>query len=442
MRLPILVAALALALLVPSAADALPAGALVPGGAKADCAGGRGAPCTTITRGMANPVTGAFSPDGRSFYVGSLGNGGLFQFARDGRTGRLRPVQGGPACIGFQLGCERLAHPMPWAVVVSHDGRSVYTGGATAEDGLLAFRRDTGTGALTPADCLRGYRGLCSHAGGGATDAGVIGLELTPDDRFLVVATYDGIGVVHRDPATGALSQAPGQCVVSGSEGTSYDEPSRDCRTDRRLGRPLTIDMTADGRTVYVATDKGLHALTLDPASGALTETAKVKGGFGEVAVAPDGRSVYAVTEDFDLYGYARDPGSGALTRIRGKAGCFTIAPGCTFLKGLATPEDVRVSGDGRYVVVGAAEGVTVLRRDRASGRLRQLAGRATCATIDGTDGLGMGRPRHKECLDGDYALGNLTGLELSPDGRHAYALETEAGFGHAVGVVQVLRRR
>ena len=158
--------------------------------------------------------------------------------------------------------------------------------------------------------------------------------------------------------------------------------------------------------------------------------------------MAPDGRSVYAVTEDFDLYGYARDPGSGALTRITGKAGCFTIAPGCTFLKGPATPEDVRVSGDGRSVVVGAAEGVTVLRRDRASGRLRQLKGRATCTTIDGTDGLGMGRPRHKECLDGDYALGNLTGIELSPDGRHAYALETEAGSGRAVGVVQVLRRR
>jgi len=83
MRLPTLLAAIALALLAPSTGHALPAGTLVPGGAKADCAGGRGAPCATITRGLANPVTGAFSPDGRSFYVGSLGNGGLFQFGRD-----------------------------------------------------------------------------------------------------------------------------------------------------------------------------------------------------------------------------------------------------------------------------------------------------------------------------------------------------------------------
>ena len=102
-----------------------------------------------------------------------------------------------------------------------------------------------------------------------------------------------------------------------------------------------------------------------------------------EVAASPDGRSVYAVTEDFDLLAYSADPATGALTRIKGRRGCFTIAPRCTFLKGLSTPEDVRVSADGR-----------------------------------------------------------MTGIELSPDNRHAYMLETEAGFGRAVGVVQVLRRR
>ncbi len=163
-----------------------------------------------------------------------------------------------------------------------------------------------------------------------------------------------------------------------------------------------------------------------------------------EVAVAPDGRSVHAVNEDFDLLGFAADPATGALTRIKGKGGyLFTTAPRCTHLKGLATPEDVRVAADGRSVVIGAAEGATVLRRNRATGKLEQLEGRATCSTVDGTDGLGIGgRKRPKECLDGDVALGNMTGIELSPDGRHAYMLETEAGSGRAVGVVQVMRRR
>jgi hypothetical protein len=98
-------------------------------------------------RGLVNPVTGVFSADGRSFYVGSLGNGGIFAFARDGATGRLAPVSGGPACIGHQLGCDRSAHPMPDALAISNDGRFLYAGGAGAEDGLLAFSRDTATGA-------------------------------------------------------------------------------------------------------------------------------------------------------------------------------------------------------------------------------------------------------------------------------------------------------
>ncbi|MET0816998.1 MAG: hypothetical protein ABWZ67_05560 [Solirubrobacteraceae bacterium] len=444
MRLPTLLAAIALALLLPAAADALPAGALVPGGAKADCVGGRGAPCRTITRGMANPVTGAFSPDGRSFYVGSLGNGGLFQFARDPRTGRLDPVEGGPHCIGYQLGCERLAHPMPEAVAVTHDGRFVYTGGAGPDDGLIAFARDTTSGALTPAGCLAGFRTTCGFPGGATNDSDVQALEITAGDRFVVAASVDGVGVVPRDPATGALSPTGANCVVGDDMATSYDEPSRDCRVDRKLGRPLGMDLTAGGRLYVAAEDGGgLHTFTVDPVSGALAQAGKVKGGFMEVAASPDGRSVYAVTEDFDLLAYAADPATGALTRIKGRRGCFTIAPRCTFLKGLSTPEDVRVSADGRYVVVGAAEGTTVLRRDRATGGLRQLKGRATCATVDGTDGLGFGKDeRPKECLDGDYALGNMTGIELSPDNRHAYMLETEAGSGRAVGVVQVLRRR
>ena len=164
-------------------------------------------------------------------------------------------------------------------------------------------------------------------------------VAVTHDGRFVV----DGVGVVLRDPATGALSPTGANCVVGDDMATSHDEPSRDCRVDRRLGRPLGMDLTAGGR----------------------------------------------------------------------------------------------------YVVVGAAEGTTLLRRARATGGLRQLEGRATCATVDGTDGPGFGKyKRPEECLDGDYALGTMTGIELSPDNRHAYMLETEAGFGRAAGVVQVLRRR
>ena len=97
-RLPILICGLALALAAP--AQAQPAGAVTMSGKRANCAGGRGAPCKTIVRGLMNPVTGVFSADGRNLYVGSLGNGGIVAFARDSANGRLAPVAGGAACIG------------------------------------------------------------------------------------------------------------------------------------------------------------------------------------------------------------------------------------------------------------------------------------------------------------------------------------------------------
>ena len=55
---------------------------------------------------------------------------------------------------------------MPEALAITHDGRNLYAGGANSEAGLLAFTRDPATGALTPADCLRGYKDLCSYPGG------------------------------------------------------------------------------------------------------------------------------------------------------------------------------------------------------------------------------------------------------------------------------------
>ena len=127
-----------LALLAAAPAQAMPAGAVTVSGKPADCAGGHGAPCKVVVRGLMNPVTGVFSDDGRNLYVGSLGNGGIVSFARDAASGRLSPVQGGAACIGFQLGCERSAHPMPDALAITHDGRFLYAAGAGSEDGLRA----------------------------------------------------------------------------------------------------------------------------------------------------------------------------------------------------------------------------------------------------------------------------------------------------------------
>ena len=131
---------------------------------------------------------------------------------------------------------------MPEALALSHDGRFLYAGGAGTEEGLLAFTRNG---------------------------------------------------------ATGALSQAPGACVVKSDDYTSYDQPSKGCHVDKRLGSPLGLDLSPDGATVYVAAEEsgsrsgGLSAYARDAATGALRLVDRERGpeGYYEVAVSPDGRS-------------------------------------------------------------------------------------------------------------------------------------------------------
>lgn len=431
-----------LALLAAAPAQAMPAGAVTVSGKAAECAGGRGAPCKVVVRGLMNPVTGVFSDDGRNFYVGSLGNGGVISFARDTAGGRLTPVQGGAACIGFQLGCERSAHPMPEALAITHDGRFVYAGGAGAEDGLLAFTRDAATGALAPAGCLHGYKDACAYPGGSG-EGGIRALEVSSDDRFVMSATGSGVGVVDRDPATGALSQTPGNCVIGEDRYNSYDEPSKGCRVDERIGRPVEMDLSPDGATLYVAAEEGergsggLLVFARYTATGQITLSQRVGEGSYEVQVSPDGRSVYAVTEEFDVHAFTRDPATGALTPIAGKRGCFAYAKGCAPLKGVSSPEDVRVSPDGRYVYFAAAEGVSVLRR-AADGGLSQVKGKSACNVMrDKLDLPSIAR----ECHHGRYELPGLTGFEVAPGGRHLYALESGYDRGYGTGVVQLMRR-
>jgi DNA-binding beta-propeller fold protein YncE len=254
------------------------------------------------------------------------------------------------------------------------------------------------------------------------------------------------VGVVDRDPATGALSQRHGNCVIGEDRFNGYDEPSKGCRVDSRIGHPVEMDLSDDGATLYVAAEEGesgsggLLAFARDAESGALSLTQRVRGprGYYEVAVSPDGRNVYAVTEDFDFQVFTRDTATGALTRIKGKRGCAGFGRRCTLLKGISSPEDVRVSGDGRFVYLAAAEGVTVYGRD-AGGGLRALRGKASCNVMPSEFDT---RALRRQCRHGPYELPGLTGFEIAPGGRHLYALESAYSNGYGTGVVQLLKRK
>jgi 6-phosphogluconolactonase (cycloisomerase 2 family) len=136
--------------------------------------------------------------------------------------------------------------------------------------------------------------------------------------------------------------------------------------------------------------------------------------GLTTVALSADGRSLYllgGVTHT--LVVFARDPASGRLRQLRGVGSCVSAKPraGCTVGRALSRiPDSLLVSRDGRSVyVVEQDDDIGVFRRDRASGRLRQLPGLAGCLSSRARDGCGRAR-----ALRGGRAT-------LSPDERELY---------------------
>ncbi len=153
---------------------------------------------------------------------------------------------------------------------------------------------------------------------------------------------------------------------------------------------------------------------SVDDTSGGADELA---GAFA-VAVSPDGSHVYVTGHALDaLLAFSRDPASGALTLLATYTQTNIQPPGSQDRNGLGGPEDVAVSPDGKTVYVAASEddAVTVFARDDDPtspqfGTLQLLE-----KEIDGKDDLSDEGPE----VDG---LAGVTALAISPDGASLYA--------------------
>jgi hypothetical protein len=117
--------------------------------------------------------------------------------------------------------------------------------------------------------------------------------------------------------------------------------------------------------------------------------------GVSGLVVSRDGRHVYAAVRDSGaVAAFRRDRRTGALRQLAGRRGCLggAAADGCAAARNLDGARALTLSRDGRSVYVASAGGLAVLARDRRSGALRQLAGRAGCVTLSGRQGCAAGR--------------------------------------------------
>jgi DNA-binding beta-propeller fold protein YncE len=196
------------------------------------------------------------------------------------------------------------------SVEVARDGRNLYA--ASFRDGTVTvFDRLRGGVLRQPegaAGCIGGPEGDCAPH---RTLADVSALAQSPSGTQLyATATFRAaVATLARDPATGALSDPPGQV------GCLRDSvPLSGCGVARFMLGPEEIAVSQDGRSAYVTTSESapLVVLRRNPATGELSDLPGTAGCIGRhprfegactdsrllegasaIALSRDGRSAY-----------------------------------------------------------------------------------------------------------------------------------------------------
>lgn len=385
--------------------------------------GGAGNCATVGALGGAASV--AVAPEGRDVYVAANNSGAIVAFRRDPRTGILRErgclaTQATPGCIPAR------GMTGAFAVALSPDGRSVYVAGFRS---LAVFSRDPDSGALSQ---LPGTQGCVSQDGAegcapGRALAGVASVSVSPDGRNVYAASVasNAVAVFERDVRTGAIGQLPGThgCVSQGG--------SEDCEAVRAISGAFSVTVSPNGKQAYVAAlnanavavfdrDPGGSLIQLEDTDGCISQTGDegCAGGRGlaspnAVSVSPDGRNVYVASSGSGAIAVlARDTGLGTVVQLRGARGCTSQggSEGCATGRALGGSFAVTTSLDGANTYAVSSSGVVSFQRDPQSGVLLESPDPETCTTQGGTE----------DCVTG-RALREASSIALSPDGRNAY---------------------
>ena len=292
--------------------------------------------CTNPALDGLDGATGvAVSPDGQNVYVTGNTAASLTIFDRDTSTGALTQT----ACLANTTvgGCSSLTKASlrgAWGVIVSPDGGNVYVASQSGNS-VTIFNRNSSTGTLTEAGCI-------ANAGADSCTAPTYdsllsarGLAISADGASVYVASTnsgDGtITVFDRNLSTGALTQA--SCVSNNGNVAGCTDPALDS-----LGEASDVTVSPDGANVYSTSYSGSAVTTFgrETSTGALTQLGCVANAGADgcatptfatlsnpkgIQVSPDGRNVYVAAQQ-SITTFSRDSATGVLTQI----GCVSAA--------------------------------------------------------------------------------------------------------------------
>jgi hypothetical protein len=391
----------------------------------------------------------AISPDGRHVYAALGGpaeqddagahlRSAVVVFVRNPATGRLHRLTGAAGCLrekgGEGCASARALRTVD-AIEVSNDGRHIYV---ASGDGIAVLRRDPSTGALAQAPGPEGCVSFRNLPGCGAIRSWdspfpfSSGFALGPRGHYAYLLGNGSLAVFTRARTTGALTQ------LADEAGCVRPKPADGCALGPSMRLFDTITVSPDGRHLYrmstleapelqlLRRERGLRVLRAVRSRGGCFSDGGVMGCvplrgvsyINDGAWSPDGRNLYGVSADEGIAIFARNGRTGGLRQLPGAAGCVVEAPdaGCGSARGVEGGGYPAVSPDGRNLYVNGGFSLAAFARDRRTGELLQLPGRAGCIADSLNDDYGR-------CAHPAQRNWGTEAMEVSPDGHHLYAI-------------------